>query len=76
MLEKRTATSDVLKYLMKYRKKGLTQLECTEKFGNTRLSAIIFNLRKYGYDIESVDEEHKTRYGYKTKVTRYFYVGE
>lgn len=75
-MKEKTATNDVLNYLIKYRKRGLTQMECIEKFGNTRLSAIIYNLRKYGYDIESVDEEHVTRYGQKTKVTRYFYVGK
>ena len=66
----KNATEDVLEYLTKYNR-GLTQLECTQKFGNTRLSAIIFNLRKYGHKIDSIDEEHTTRYGKKTTVTRY-----
>ncbi len=32
---------------------GLTSLEAIEKFGCTRLSAKIFDLRKKGYAIES-----------------------
>lgn len=44
-------TSRVLKYLESH--KGITSMEAFEKFRDTRLSAIIFNLRKYGYNIKS-----------------------
>ena len=50
---------------------GITSLEAIQLFGNTRLSATIFSLRKLGYNIISVDKECKNRYGEKTTVTEY-----
>ena len=45
-------------------------------FGATRLSAIIFNLRKQGHDIETVMVEGTTRYGTPTQYAKYIYRGE
>ena len=70
MKKEKSATQDVLNYLKKH-KRGITQVECFEKFGATRLGAIIFELRKRGYDIDTVDDVHVTRYGIKTTVARY-----
>jgi hypothetical protein len=55
---------------------SLTQLECTLLYGATRLGAIIFDLKKAGHLIISRKEEHKTKYGRKTHVARYYYVEE
>lgn len=74
-MKEKSATEAVLNYLRKY-KRGLTQLECTDKFGNTRLSSIIFNLKRKGYNIDHIDERYTTRYGRKSEVRRYFLRGE
>lgn len=50
---------------------GITSMEAFKELGVTRLSSIIFNLRKRGYDIESEDLETINRYGTRTKFTRY-----
>lgn len=45
------------------RKGRITTWEAIEKYGATRLSAIIFNLRKRGYDINSISKRRRDRYG-------------
>ena len=62
-------TEQVLKYL----KEGhsITSWEAIEKFGATRLSAIIFNL-KDKYDIKDVWIEDVDRYGNFCKYKKYF----
>lgn len=59
----------VLNYLETHR--GITSLEAIEMFGNTRLSATIFNLRKMGYNIVSIDHKCPTRYDKTTEVAEY-----
>lgn len=68
---KKTQTSEVIKYLRKHPKSGLTQITATEKFGATRLSGIINRLRKRGMDIETVMKPVRNRYGDITKVGYY-----
>ena len=63
----------VLEYLRN--NKGITSMEAFELFGVTRLSAIIFNLRK-NYDIESVKRNGVNRYGTKVRFDEYRLVGE
>lgn len=63
-----------LHYLETHR--GITSLEAIELFGNTRLSATIFNLRKMGYNIVSVEQECPTRYGKTTDVAEYRLIKE
>ena len=41
---------------------GITSKEAFELYGATRLSAIIFNLRKAGHKINSVKKQGKNRY--------------
>lgn len=60
----------VLKHLRTH-KKGITSLEAFERYGATRLSAIIFDLRKEGYDIETNTIQVKDRYGAKCYVAQY-----
>ena len=62
-------TSRVLKYLESH--EGITSMEAFEKFGATRLSAIIFNLKKYGYNIKSEKVTSKNRYGEKVTFSKY-----
>ncbi len=55
-----TQYNKVLKHLQH---KPITSMEAFEKYGITRLSAIIFNLRADGYDISSKTKKVKNRYG-------------
>lgn len=51
---------------------GISSMEAIKQFGATRLSAIIFNLRKRGYDIEAVTCEGTDRFGNKVQFARYY----
>lgn len=51
---------------------SITSLEAIELYGATRLSGIIFNLRKRGYDIDTQDEGCIDRFGSATTYGRYF----
>ena len=46
-------------------------MEAFEMYGATRLSAIIFNLRKYGMNIVNVNRECTDRYGNKATFVEY-----
>ena len=67
----KSATQDILEYMRNNRKIGVTNNSAKEMFGVTRLSGIIFDLRKRGYDIETQMETCKTRYGKTTDYARY-----
>lgn len=62
----------ILKHL-KTHKKGLTSKEAIEKYGCTRLSAVIKALKQKGIEIETGYETVPTRYGHAT-IARYFIV--
>ena len=51
---------------------GITSMEAFENFGATRLSAIIFELKRKGYDIETVIVDGKDRYGNRSRYARYY----
>ena len=53
---------------------SITSYEAIKEYGATRLSAIIFNHRKEGYDIDSVPLTKKTRFGRNTTISKYTYV--
>lgn len=61
-------TEKVLEHLQKYG--SITSLEAIELYGATRLSAIIFNLRKI-YNIDGIDSECTDRYGNTARYTKY-----
>lgn len=65
----RNKTSEVLKYLKS--NGSITSMEAINMFGATRLSAIIFQLRKRGYDITTFDIEKVDKYGHCCKFARY-----
>lgn len=63
----------VLQYLKE--NKSITSLEAIKEFGVTRLSAIIFNLRK-NHNIITQYETSKNRYGDSVSYARYILEGE
>ena len=66
-------TAKVLAHLKE--KGSISIWEAIELYGATRLSAIIFNLRKR-YDIESISHEFTDRYGNTSTYVTYVYHGE
>lgn len=66
-----TKTSEVLNHLKEHG--SITSNEAWELYGATRLSAIIFNLRHKGHDIETVTEGCTDRYGHAVNYARYVY---
>ena len=60
----------VLDYLKKH-KKGISSKEAFEKFGATRLSAIVYTLRNEGYVIENEERNCKNRFGEKCNFVNY-----
>jgi len=59
----------IYEYLLK--NKAITSKEAFEKFGATRLSAVIFEFRKMGMDIKTVNVISKNRYGETVVYARY-----
>lgn len=53
---------------------SITTFDAFEKLGVTRLSAVIFNLRAYGFDIESVPRAGLNRYNEKIHYVEYVLV--
>ena len=64
-----TQSEAVLEYLKTG--KQLTQEDAYDLVGTQRLGAIIFNLRKKGYDIYSLDCKGKNRFGNTTNFVKY-----
>lgn len=60
---------------IKSHKNGISSMEAFE-FGITRLSAVIYELRARGYEIESVSQKCKNSFGHNTNYVRYIYKGE
>ena len=52
---------------------SITSYEAIREYGATRLSAIIFNHRKDGYEIDSIPLQKKTRFGKTTTIAKYIY---
>lgn len=67
--EQMTQQERVLNHLKKY--DSLSQLEATEKYRITRLSAIIKNLRDHGYTIITDMKRGKNRYGERINYGEY-----
>lgn len=67
----KSATEDILNYMRDHRKEGVTNNSAQAMFGTTRLSAIIFSLRKQGYNIKTNMEVCTTRYGRTKEYARY-----
>lgn len=67
-------TNEVLRHLQKH--KTITSRQAIELFTATRLSRIIFDLRKKGYNIITRKEECIDRYGNTCQFARYIYLGQ
>lgn len=56
---------------------SITPIDAFRDLGITRLSAIVFNLKEEGHDIDKVIETGKNRFGNRTRYARYsFWKGE
>ena len=73
MSEKKTnKTKEVLKHLQTYG--CITSMEAIEKYKATRLSDIIFRLRKRGVKIQTIDIPFVDMYGTKSAYGKYILV--
>lgn len=64
-----TQRDSILRYMQSH-KTGITSKIAFERFGCTRLSAVIWALKHKGYKIIAKDEKVKGRYG-NVSITRY-----
>ena len=55
---------------------NISSIEAFKEYGITRLAAKVHSLRKRGWQIETVPESGKNRYGKKTNHGRYIFVSE
>ena len=62
----------ILKHFRRY--KYLSSYKAVELYGITRLSARIYNLRRQGYDIQSIKRSATNRYGNVVNYNDYFMV--
>ena len=65
-----TKTQAVLQWLETHA--SISSMEAINNFGATRLGAIIFNLRKRGYNIETVMVDGRDRFGNTMRFARYY----
>lgn len=70
----KSQTEDVVRFMKE--EGSITSMDAINEFGATRLSAIIFSLRKQGYDIETRMEVGKNRYGKTMEYARYVLIDE
>lgn len=68
-MKKKSQKQQVLDYLTRCTKKGLSQMEAAEKFGVWRLGAVIYALEKDGYSFRHTSEKNKSNNG---NHSRYF----
>ena len=74
MKEKKMTKQDrVLKHLQEFG--SITSWEAIKEYGATRLSAIIFNLKKKGHLFSDEKIEFTDRYGYPGHFKKYIYEG-
>ena len=69
-MARKTQTDAVLEWLQTGA--GITSLDAFKELGVTRLSAIIFNLRRQGYDIEAENVRVRNRFGNTVTVAKYY----
>lgn len=65
----KSQTEAILAHMEKYG--YITSWQAIKKYGATRLSGIIFTLRKKGYVITTESFEAKTRYGNQSRPAKY-----
>lgn len=64
----------ILKHLQNH-KNGITSMTAFERYGVTRLSGRIFELRKEGYSIVTDEIVTKNKFGHRVTYARYRLVG-
>lgn len=64
----------ILNHWRKYR--SITSLDAIKEYGITRLSAVIYDLRHNGIEIQSVPETVVNRYGRDCHIVRYVLMRE
>lgn len=74
MVASRGSSKAILDYLKTH--EYLTSMQAWEMWGVTRLAGIIHQLRKGGYNIETVEVLTTTRFGEVTRYARYYLRGE
>lgn len=72
-MNKTTKRKEVLNHLQRHG--SITSIEAIQLFGATRLSSIIYDLRKYN-NIDGVKVQGRDRYGNTVYYTKYYYKGE
>lgn len=65
-----TQTQAVLEWLQT--NASISSMEAIQNFGATRLSAIIFNLKRKGHNIETVWCDGHNRFGRHVRFARYY----
>lgn len=65
----KSKTDDILAHLLAYG--TITSLEAIDLYSATRLSAIIFNLKKKGYSISSTNKPFVDKHGNKSFYAEY-----
>lgn len=73
-MKKITHKDRVLQYIRDFG--SITSYEAFRELGVTRLSAVIFSLKKLGYEFKTENEHSKNRYGDKVVFSRYYLVEE
>lgn len=73
-MKKRGYKEILLDHFRRFR--AITTLDAFEMYGMTRLSAVIYNLKKENYRFDEEWVEVENRYGNKIKVKAYILVGK
>lgn len=70
--EPKTQTESLMQHFYDYGQ--ITSWEAIKEYGITRISALIFNMRKEGYNIVSIEQHTTNRYGNSVRYAIYKYV--
>lgn len=68
-MSKTTQCDRILRHLNEFG--SITQAEADDEYGIERLASRIYDLKKRGFEFNTVTVHGKNRYGEKTKFTRY-----
>lgn len=74
MIKERSKTQDILHHLQVH--KSITSMEAINLYKATRLSGIIYALKKRGYVIETENKNFKNKYNNTSHYAIYHYKGE
>jgi len=73
MIKERSKTADILHHLQVH--KSITSMEAIKLYKATRLSGIIYILKKRGYVIETENKNFKSKYNISSHYGIYHYLG-